>query len=87
MTGPAELEVGAPRDAVVVPAAAVVYDDVQSLVFVDADGRYEARPVTIGLARDGWIEIAGGVSAGTLVVVTGAASLLSASRLPAVEAE
>jgi HlyD family secretion protein len=87
MTGPAELEIGAPREAVVVPAAAVVYDDAQSLVFVDADGRYEARPVSLGLARDGWIEIAAGVSAGTPVVVTGAASLLSASRLPAVEAE
>lgn len=87
MTGDVELEIGAPRDAVVVPAAAVVYDDAQSLVFVEADGRYEARPVSVGLTRDGWIEIAAGVSAGTPVVVTGAASLLSASRLPAVEAE
>ena len=87
MTGRAELEVGAPRDAVVVPAAAVVYDDAQSLVFVGADGHYEARPVSLGLAHDGWIEIAAGVAAGTPVVVTGAASLLSASRLPAVEAE
>jgi Barrel-sandwich domain of CusB or HlyD membrane-fusion len=87
MTGDVELEIGAPRDAVVVPAAAVVYDDAQSLVFVEADGRYEARPVNVGLVRDGWIEIAAGVSAGTPVVVTGAASLLSASRLPAVEAE
>ena len=87
MTGDVELEIGAPRDAVVVPAAAVVYDDAQSLVFVEAGGRYEARPVSVGLVRGGWIEIAAGVSAGTPVVVTGAASLLSASRLPAVEAE
>src|SRR5262249_40762641 len=85
MTGAVELEVGTPREAVVVPASAVVYDDAQSLVFVATDGHYEARPVSVGLVREGWIEIAAGVSVGTPVVVTGAASLLSASRLPAVE--
>jgi hypothetical protein len=44
-------------------------------------------PSTLGPARDGWIEIASGLSAGTPIVVTGASSLLSARRLPAGDAE
>jgi multidrug efflux pump subunit AcrA (membrane-fusion protein) len=72
---------------VAVPAPAVVYDDAQPLVFVAAEGRYEPRSVTLGPARDGWIEIASGLSAGTPIVVTGASSLLSARRLPAGDAE
>jgi hypothetical protein len=87
MTGPVALEVGAAREAVAVPAPAVVYDDAQPLVFVAAEGRYEPRSVTLGPARDGWIEIASGLSAGTPIVVTGASSLLSARRLPAGDAE
>ena len=82
MTGAVGLEVGTARDAVVVPAGAVVYDDAQPLVFV-VDGRgYVRRPVGLGIARDGRIEITSGIEAGTRIVVTGAPSLLSASRLP-----
>ena len=82
MTGTVTLEVGAPHDAVVVPSAAVVYDDAQPVVFVDeGDGRYVLRPVRLGVVRDGRIEVASGVQAGDRVVVIGAASLLSATRL------
>ncbi len=82
MTGTVTLEVGAPHDAVVVPSAAVVYDDAQPVVFVDeGDGRYVLRAVRLGVVRDGRIEVVSGVQAGDRVVVTGAASLLSATRL------
>jgi len=83
MTGAVALEVGAPREAVVVPAGAVVYDDAQPLVFVAEDGGYAPHPVKLGVARDGRVEIVDGLDAGTRVVVTGAASLLSQARLPA----
>jgi Barrel-sandwich domain of CusB or HlyD membrane-fusion len=85
MTGRATLEVGAPREAIVVPAAAVVYDDAQPFVFVAQDGRYERHPVELRALHDGRYEVRSGLSAGTPVVVTGAASLLSAVRLRAGE--
>ncbi|HJQ85484.1 MAG TPA: efflux RND transporter periplasmic adaptor subunit, partial [Candidatus Binatia bacterium] len=82
MTGAVAIDAGRPRTALVVPAAAVVYDDARPLVFVVIDGRYEARPVRLGVVRDGRAEVVAGLSAGTTLVVTGAASLLSADRLP-----
>jgi len=88
MTGAVQIEVGAPRPVVVVPASAVVYDAAQPVVFVaEADGRYTPHPVRLGVAREGRVEIASGVDAGARVVTTGAASLLSATRLPAGEAD
>src|SRR5205823_4919077 len=48
MTGAVTLEMGAPHDAVVVPVAAVVYDDAQPVVFVEeAGGRYALRAVKL----------------------------------------
>jgi hypothetical protein len=83
MTGSVAVDVGAPHEAVVVPSGAVVYEDGKPFVFTDGgDGRYEPRPVRLGVVRDGRVEIASGVAPGARVVVTGAASLLSALRLP-----
>jgi cobalt-zinc-cadmium efflux system membrane fusion protein len=74
--------------AVVVPADALVYDGAQAVVFVPgAAGGYDLRPVGVGIVRDGRVEITSGLSAGTPVVTTGAASLLSAARLPAGETD
>jgi len=87
MTGVADIEVGSPRTAVVVPARAVVYDDVHPVVFVvDGDG-YVARPVEVGRLRDGQTEVRKGLEPGTRIVVTGAASLLSQGRLATGAAE
>ena len=84
MTGAARIEVGAPRQAVVVPASAVVYDEARPVVFVEEGaGRFVTHPVRVGVARDGRVEIVTGVAAGARVATTGAASLLSATRLPA----
>jgi len=85
MTGSVALEVGSARESVVVPTGAVVYDNAQPLVFVAEDGHYAPHQVELGTARDGQIEISSGIAAGARIVVTGAASLLSASRLPASE--
>jgi multidrug efflux pump subunit AcrA (membrane-fusion protein) len=83
MTGAAMIEVGALRAAVVVPSVAVVYDAERPVVFIEESaGHYSAHAVQLGVARDGRIEITGGLSAGARVATTGAASLLSAVRLP-----
>ena len=88
MTGAVAIEAGVPRDALVVPAAAVVWDGARPVVFVaEGERRYAPRPVALGVARDGRIEVTSGLEAGARVVTTGAASLLSAERLPAVEEE
>jgi hypothetical protein len=87
MTGALLIEVGAPREALVVPASALVYDHAEPVVFVEKDGRYERRSVKPGVMRDGRVEIAAGIAPGEPVVVTGAPSLLSATRLPAGEGD
>ncbi len=84
MTGGVTIEVGAAREAVMVPSSAVVRDGTQSLVFVEeTDGKYVPRPIELGVSRDGQVEAASGVKSGERVVTTGAASLLSATQLPA----
>jgi Cu(I)/Ag(I) efflux system membrane fusion protein len=88
MTGTVAIEVGAAHDAVVVPEVAVVYDDRRPLVFVaDDHGAFSATPVVLGVIRAGRVEIREGVAAGARVATTGAASLLSASRLSTVEGD
>jgi hypothetical protein len=84
MTGTVAIEVGPLHDAVVVPEVAVVYDERRAFVFVDdGHGGFTQTPVRIGVIRDGRVEITDGITAGTRVVTTGAASLLSAARLAA----
>lgn len=88
MTGTVSIEVGSTHDAVVVPEAAVVYDDRRPLVFVAGErGAFTATPVVLGVVRGGRVEIRDGLAAGTHVATTGAASLLSATRLGAVAAD
>jgi cobalt-zinc-cadmium efflux system membrane fusion protein len=84
MTGSLAIEVGAAHDAVIVPEAAIVYDDERTLVFVaNGDAGFTETPVAIGVVRDGRAEVVHGVTAGARVATTGAASLLSARRLGA----
>ena len=88
MTGAVGIEVGGVRQGVTVPVASVVYDGAQPVVFVqEGTGHYVPHAVRLGVARDGRVEIASGVDADRRVVTTGAASLLSAERLPGVEEE
>ena len=88
MTGALSIDAGEPHPGLVVPAAAVVYDGAQPVVFVEeGDGRFAARPVELGAARDGRVEVRGELQAGARVATIGAASLLSARRLPAGEEE
>ena len=83
MTGAVTVEVGEARDAVLVPEAAVVRDGADAVVFVEEDGKYVPRHVRLRAVRDGEVEVVAGIAADAHVVTTGAASLLSSTRLPA----
>lgn len=79
------IQVGFPaqaRQMVVVPAAAVVSDDQQALVFVkSADGQLRRRLVVRGRQRDGWIELVSGLQPGEMIASEGALLLLNAVDL------
>lgn len=84
MTGAVALDVPAPEPVVVVPSASVLSDGDHRVVFVRTDdGHFAARVVQPGVTRDGRTALASGVAPGDQVATTGAASLLSATRLPA----
>jgi len=84
MTGAVNIEMGQPRPAVLVPSAAVVYDGTQTVVFIEeSKDNYAPRAVRLGVTQAGKVEIVDGLTAGTRVATTGAASLLSGVRLPA----
>lgn len=59
------------RTAVLVPETAIVPEGGKSFVYVVRDGVAEQREVTVGARRPGTVEIAGGVEAGDIVVVSG----------------
>lgn len=64
--------------ALIVPAPAVVTDDLQSVVFVKAaDGRLRRRPVVVGRQTNEQAEILQGLQAGETVVTKGAILLLN----------
>jgi hypothetical protein len=68
------------RDALVVPAAAVVRRGQLSFAFVvDRDSRARVRAITPGAASDDVVEVLAGLSAGEAVVVTPPASLTDAT--------
>ena len=83
MTGTFAIAGGAPRTAVVVPAEAILQSGNTQVVMVEiAPGRFVPRKLEVGAVLAGWTEIRAGVDAGARVVTTGAASVLSATRLP-----
>ncbi|MDB5544590.1 MAG: efflux transporter, family, subunit, partial [Hyphomicrobiales bacterium] len=55
-------------EAVAVPTGALLYDGAQPLAQVVKDGRIETRKVTVGIAADGFTQIASGVAAGEDIV-------------------
>lgn len=84
MTGTAAIATGAPRLAIVVPMDAVLQAGDASVVILEtAPGHYVPRRLEVGTTRAGWTEIREGLDLGARVVTTGAASVLSATRLRA----
>lgn len=58
-------------DAVLIPEAAVVLQEAGPIVYRIVEGRAMLTPVTIGVRRDGRVEIKTGLAAGDEVVVNG----------------
>jgi multidrug efflux pump subunit AcrA (membrane-fusion protein) len=69
----AQLYAGAPREAVAVPASAVLDENGIAVVFVMKDGEsFERRPVRVGVRDGDWIEVVEGLEPGQRVVSRGA---------------
>jgi cobalt-zinc-cadmium efflux system membrane fusion protein len=66
---------GGRKDALMVPAAALVEDEGIKVIYVKEGTRYERRPVTVGNLTFQWAEILSGVEQGEAVVVAGAYQL------------
>lgn len=76
------IHAGKQRDAVVIPAEAVIRSGAQTQVFVVREaGKFEPRPVTTGLASNGDIAIVEGLNAGEEVVTSAQFLIDSESRL------
>lgn len=68
-------------DALTIPAAAIIEEDNEVVVYVVSDGEAVRRSVTIGIVNDGLAEVLGGVDESDLIVVTGQGSLRDGSRV------
>ncbi len=67
-------------DVPAVPVDALVYEAARAFVFVVDSGVARRRPVTVGLASDGWAEVRG-LAPGTPVVVSGQTLLRDGDRV------
>ena len=72
MSAVVRLHVREAKDAVTVPASAIVNADGRDTVWLVRDGRYERVPVTLGVQGEDVVQVTGGVDAGQRVVVAGA---------------
>ncbi len=78
------LDVGATRDAPVVPRTATRPTDHGYVVYVVENGVAAERPVKLGMSsKNGWVEVRQGVVAGEQIVVRGAEALTTGARVRA----
>lgn len=70
-------------DALVVPTAAVIREDNESVVYVVSDGTAVRRRIETGIESGGMIEILDGLEGNEEIVVTGLAGLRDGSRVVA----
>src|SRR2546423_2769650 len=82
MSAVAHLSVREARDAVTVPAAAVVRADGRDAVWLVRDGKAVRVPVTLGVQGPDRVQVVSGVTAGDRVVVRGADRVHSGQSLP-----
>jgi len=76
------IEAAGPHRIVLPNTAVLIKDKKQTVVYVETgDGRFEARPVLIGQARDGQVPVIDGLKDGERVVVSGALLLDSAAAM------
>jgi hypothetical protein len=68
--------------AVVVPAAAVIHEGQNTVVFIENNGKPEQRKVITGRAVDGQVEITSGLEQGEHVAANGAELLTEGANQP-----
>ena len=79
-----ELATGARGQVIAVPSSAVLHSGTRQVVLVElAEGRYQPRPVKLGLQSDDYVEVLEGVGAGERVVVSANFLLDAESNLKA----
>ncbi len=73
---------------VAVPAAALIDDNGQSVVYVQRSGEaFERRPVQLGIRDNDWVEVKGGLAVGERIVSKGAYQVRLAATTPAAMGE
>ncbi|MBI5815269.1 MAG: efflux RND transporter periplasmic adaptor subunit [Nitrospinae bacterium] len=82
MYGSVMIDAGVARDALAVPAEAVLKTGVRDMVFLDkGEGKFEPREVRAGMAGDGMTQIISGLAEGEKVVVSAQFLIDSESKL------
>jgi membrane fusion protein (multidrug efflux system) len=68
-------------DALLIPAAAVLQEDNQSVVYVVDNGAAVRRPIQTGIVEDGHVEVLSGLDGSEDIIVTGQNGLRDGSRV------
>jgi membrane fusion protein (multidrug efflux system) len=69
------------RNALLVPAAAIVEEDEEATVYVVEDGTVTRRAVAVGITSNGHAEILDGLSGGEQIVIVGHSGLRDGSKV------
>lgn len=78
------VDVGATRDAPMIPRSAARATDHGYVTYVVEDGAAQERVITLGMStKDGWVEVRTGLADGDVVVVRGAEALSPGARVRA----
>jgi len=82
-----QMEVERKRDALIVPAAAVLVEKAGSSVFLVEDGKAKKTPVHTGFADAGNVEITDGIAAGRRVILLGKQALTDGQAVAVSDAQ
>lgn len=81
------VDVGATRDAPMIPRSAARATDRGYVTYVVEDGVANQRLITLGMStKDGWVEVRSGLEDGDVIVVRGAEALSPGAKVRATEA-
>lgn len=82
--GEVTIDVGAKRQAPVIPRSATRATDHGYVVYTVENGTAKEKVVTLGMnTKDGWVEVRSGLNAGELLVVRGVESVSSGTKVNA----
>ncbi len=68
-------------DALLIPAAALLEEDSETVVYVVNDGSASRRAIEIGIQSDGFVEVLNGLDANEQIVVTGQNGLRDGAKV------